>query len=199
MHANGVLVLNRSWVAIHVCSVERAISLLVQDLAMVVTEDYRTHSFLTWRDLSAAIAEDGNRFIHAPNFRLAIPEVILLTRYNRIPPLTVKFNRRNIYLRDNFQCQYCGVRPPREELTIDHVLPRSGGGPSEWENVVVACPDCNAEKGSRLVGETGMAMLRRPRRPHWMSIIGHAVKGQQRPAWEKFVDRAYWNAELMED
>ncbi len=199
MMSNGVLVLNRNWMAIHVCSVPRAVSLLVQDLAQVVTEDYRTYNFNSWRDLSVHIETEGNRFIHSPTFRLAVPDVILLTRFNRVPPRVVKFNRRNIYLRDHFMCQYCGTKPVKEELTIDHVVPRSRGGRSEWENVVLACQRCNAKKGNRLLPDLPMALRKQPRKPHWLSIVRHSMKGQNRPVWQKFVDAAYWNADLEQD
>jgi len=200
MVANGVLVLNRNWMAIHVCSLQRALGLLVQDLAQVVTEEYETYNFDSWRELSVHMEEEGNRFVHSPSFRLAVPEVILLNRFHKAPPKTVKFNRRNIYLRDQMTCQYCGVKPPREKLTIDHVLPRSKGGKSEWENVVLACQDCNARKGNRLLGsQTSMKLVRQPSKPHWLSIIRHSLKGHNRPTWNKFVDMAYWNVDLKED
>ncbi len=200
MQAQNVLVLNRNWLAIHVCSLQRAISLLVQDLAQVVTEDYQTHDFSSWRELSAHVRSEGNQFIHAPGFRLMVPEVILLTGFNRVPPRAVKFNRRNIYLRDHFMCQYCGAKPAREDLTIDHVLPKSKGGRSEWENVVLACQKCNARKGNRLIEQIpNMHLLKPPRKPHWLTIVRYAMRGQQRPTWQKFVDVAYWNVDLDTD
>ena len=198
MISGGVLVLNRNWMAIHVCSVQRAIALLVQDLARVVTEEYQTHNFTSWAELSAHVQAEGNQFLHSPSIRLMIPEVILLTRYNRLPPRLVKFNRRNIYVRDHFTCQYCGRKPPREDLTIDHVLPKSRGGRSEWENVVLACQRCNAKKGSMLLEHAPMQLIRVPKRPHWLAIIRQAMKGAERPLWQKFVDVAYWNVDLEE-
>lgn len=204
MLTNGVLVLNRNWQAIHVCSVNRAIALLVQDLAYVVTENYETYNFDSWRSFSQA-AEEAEamgrsvRYIHSPSFRLRVPDVILLTRYTRVPPRTVKFNRRNIYLRDNYQCQYCGCKPCREELTIDHVNPRSRGGRSTWENVVLACQDCNSRKGSKLLPIKGMALLKQPKKPHWLAVVRASMRGPDRPAWSRFVDVAYWNADLDED
>lgn len=198
MLSNGVLVLNRNWMAIHVCSLQRAISLLVQDLAQVVTDDYQTYDFDSWLEVSEHVARSGNQFINSPNFRLAVPDVIILTRFHRIPPRTVKFNRRNIYIRDNHTCQYCGARPSREELTIDHVVPRSKGGRSEWENIVLACQSCNAKKGNRLLDDTSMKLSRPPRKPHWIGIVSHMLKCQERPSWQRFVDMAYWNVDLRE-
>ncbi len=199
MLEQGVLVLNRNWTAVHVCNVRRALILLVQDMAKVVTEDYQTYDFNSWRQLSAHLASDGNRFVHTPTFQLMVPEVIMLLGFHKMPPRTVKFNRRNIYLRDNYTCQYCGRRPPREDLTIDHIIPRSRGGRSTWDNVVLACLECNVRKGSRTPEESGMRLIHGPRRPHWLATLRHTLKGPSRPIWQKFVDAAYWEVVLVEE
>lgn len=193
----GVLVLNRHWTAVHVCSVKRALSLIVQGLARVVTEDYQAHDFDSWRGLSALDPGDGP-LVHTPQYAIRIPEVIVLARYNRIPPRRVRFNRRNIFLRDSFTCQYCGKRPPRDELTIDHILPRSRGGMSSWENVVLACARCNSRKGDRIPSQVGMKLLRKPRKPHWLSCVNFMPGEQGRTLWQQFVDTAYWNVPLFE-
>ncbi len=196
----GVLVLNRNWTAIHVCSLRRALVLLFQDLAKVVTEDYQTYDFNSWRELSQHVSIEGNNVIRTPTFHLLVPEVILLVAYHRMPPRFVKFNRRNIYLRDRYTCQYCGRRPPREDLTIDHIIPRSRGGRSTWDNVVLACLRCNVAKGNRTPGEAGVNLQRPPKRPHWMATLRHTLRGgPERPLWQKFVDAAYWNVVLEED
>lgn len=195
----GVLVLNRNWVAVHVCSVRRALTLLFQDCARVISDDYRIHDFDSWRELSEAVAENGNHFVYTPNFRILVPDVILLTDFNRMPPRTVKFNRRNIYMRDNYTCQYCGVRPPKDELTIDHIIPRSRGGKSTWENVVLACQKCNTKKGSKSVADVGMKLRKVPKRPHWLATMRATLRGPERPIWQRFVDAAYWNVTLEED
>lgn len=199
MISNGVLVLNRNWLAIHVCSVQRAMSLLVQDLASVVTDDYQTYDFSSWRDLSIAmenIKED--EFLHTPNFKVRVPEIILLKSFHKVPPRAVKFNRRNIYLRDDFQCQYCGIKPAKEELTIDHIVPRARGGKSEWENVVLACQKCNSRKGSKLLEHSNLCLKKPARKPHWLTIVRHSLSRHNRPTWQKFVDQAYWNTNLEE-
>ncbi len=195
----GVLVLNRHWTAVHICSVRRALILLFQDLAKVVTDDFQTYDFHSWRELSSHVAEHGNQFIRTPAFKLLVPEVILLHGFQRVPPRTIKFNRRNIYLRDNYTCQYCGRHPRREDLTIDHIIPRSRGGRSTWENVALACLPCNVRKGCRTPEEAGMKLLTAPRRPHWLATLRHALQGPPRPIWQKFVDAAYWEVALEED
>lgn len=198
MLTQGVLVLNRNWTAVHVCSVRRALSLVFQGCARIVSEDYVVYDFDSWRDLSDHVERHGNQFIATPNFRILVPEVILLTGFAKMPPRTVKFNRRNIYLRDNYTCQYCGVRPAKEELTIDHIIPRSRGGKSTWENIVLACQSCNAKKGNRLLQDTPMKLLKQPKRPHWLSTLRHTLRGPERPIWQKFVDQAYWEVPLEE-
>jgi 5-methylcytosine-specific restriction endonuclease McrA len=192
----SVLVLNRNWIAVHICDVRRALVLLYQDLARVVTEDYETLDFQSWRDLSHQA--DGCEVVHTPRFRLMIPQVIKLVYYNRFPPLHVKFSRRNIYARDHHQCQYCGARPPREEMTIDHIVPRSRGGKTAWDNVVLACCRCNTRKGNRPLGESGLSLIRKPRRPHWLLAARLDPNPDNRSLWQRFVDEAYWNVALEE-
>ncbi len=191
----NVLVLNKHWMAIHVCSVRRALSLVYQDLASVVTEEYEVFDFDTWKDLSRFA---GTGVVYTPQYPLLAPEVILLRRCNKLPKHYVKFNRRNIYQRDNFTCQYCGKVLPRNELTIDHVIPRSRGGKSNWQNVVLACIQCNADKGDRLPKECAMNPMREPREPHWSMLMYRPLIEEDHTLWRKFVDVAYWNVTLEE-
>jgi len=192
----SVLVLNRNWIAIHICDARRALVLLYQDLARVVTETYETLDFRGWRDLSC-FAQEGS-YVSTPCYRLMIPQVIKLVFYNHFPPLHVRFSRRNIYLRDRSRCQFCGARPPRGEMTIDHIVPRSRGGKTVWENVVLACSKCNARKGDRLPSESGMRLIRKPRKPHWLLGSRLEFNPDNRPLWQKFIDEAYWNVTLEE-
>jgi 5-methylcytosine-specific restriction endonuclease McrA len=193
-----VLVLNKHWMAVHVCTVRRALTLMFQELARVVTEDFQTWDFESWRELSA-FANSGTPLIHTPQFQLLLPQVIVLMRYNRLPPRTVKFNRRNIFLRDRHQCQYCGHRPKEDDLTIDHVVPRSRGGRSVWENVVLACTRCNARKGDRLPEESGLHPIRPPRKPPWTITLQHMRLDEvNRTLWQKFIDTVYWETNLRE-
>lgn len=210
MHATAlnqnVLVLNRNWLVIHVTNLRRAFGLVFQGFAKIVGDDMRTYDFDSWRAFSE-VAGDGSEFsngedsayIATPNYKLLVPEVIQLSSYGRVPPRRVKFSRRNIFLRDNFTCQYCGCRPPQSELTIDHVLPKSKGGRSTWENVVLSCVKCNSRKGSLSVAEAGLKLAKKPKRPHWLACALQAASAQNRPLWTKFLDEAYWNVQLKED
>jgi 5-methylcytosine-specific restriction endonuclease McrA len=191
----GVLVLNRSWLAIHVCNVRRALTLLTLGMARVVTEHFETHDFHSWRELSQYAEEN---YLNTPRFKLLIPEIIVLTDYNSVPPRRVKFSRRNIFERDRYTCQYCRRSPARSELSVDHVVPRSRGGQTNWRNVVLACTECNARKRDRTPREAGMQLKRLPKEPPWRPGAGFRITARNR-SWQRFVDSAYWDLLLEED
>lgn len=147
----GVLVLNASYEPLHVISVRRAMVLLLKEKAEIV--------------------EAAERKLRAYQRDYPLPLVIRLVTYIRIPRrLTLPLNRRNVFIRDEYTCQYCGRQPGRALLTMDHVLPRSRGGGLTWENIVTACMNCNQRKGNRLPEECGMVPRRAPFRPRYMAI-----------------------------
>jgi 5-methylcytosine-specific restriction endonuclease McrA len=192
-----VLVLNRSYLPIHITSVRRALSLLYQDIARAVDDQYRVFDFASWADLAAE--EDS---IGLVNRAIRVPRVILLLAYDRIPRRYVRFSRFNIYSRDQNRCQYCGRQFPRSELNLDHVVPRSQGGLSVWENVVCSCLRCNRLKGGRTPLAAGMRLIRHPRRPQWTPFMAETFSLRRYKEWLPFlsaVDAAYWNTELVED
>ena len=195
--ADKVLVLNRSWVAVNVATVRRALTLVYQDVARIVApDDYSTYDFDGWVEASQA-AKTGRR-IHAPSFSLCVPEVIVLSVFNSRFSKEVCFSRRNIFERDENTCQYCGRKFERSELTLDHVVPRSRGGSSTWTNIVVACLKCNIRKGDRLPNELSLKLLRTPIKPQWATRVGVKLGRIYKPSWERFLEDAYWNVELRE-
>lgn len=186
------LVLNRSWQPLGVNTVARALVKVWNDTARVVDPtDYQLYSWEDWSELRADGAED---VIRTANMTLRIPEVIVLTRYNRLPKRKVAFTRRNLFRRDNFTCQYCGNQQRGDQLTIDHVLPRSRGGQSTWSNCVLACSDCNSRKADRTPNEAGMPLLAEPVRPRWKPE--YSAKDIRVDSWSKFISEAYWSVEL---
>jgi len=192
----SVLVLNRSWVAVHVADVRRAITMVYRDVARVVSpEDFSTYDFEDWKELSRA-AED--RYIRGVNFKLLVPEIIVLNFFNGFIRKKVRFSRRNIFERDRNTCQYCGGQFNKADLTIDHVVPRSRGGRDTWVNLVLACVKCNVRKGDRTPEEAGMRLIRTARKPSWVPRLGTKLYGMRRETWPEFVDTAYWNVELRE-
>jgi len=190
-----VLVLNRSYLPIHITVVRRALSLLYQGIAHAVDEQYRTFDFASWADL---VAEEDR--IGLVDRAIRVPRVILLQGYDRIPRRYVRFSRFNIYARDGNRCQYCGRQFARVELNLDHVVPRSRGGTSVWENVVCSCHRCNRLKGGRTPAEAGMRLVRQPRRPQWTPFMTETYSLRRYKEWMPFlsaVDAAYWNTELV--
>ena len=109
-------------------------------------------------------ADDGLPIIGR---EIRVPRVLHLLRYERTPRAVVRLTRKNLMLRDQFQCQYCGKRPSQRDLNVDHVMPRSRGGGDSWENLVVSCRFCNLKKGRRTPQEASMTLLRPPLRPRW--------------------------------
>jgi len=195
--SNGVLqrptlVLNRNWQPIHVATVARALVMVFQDTARVVDpEDFRTY---TWADWSRMRPRDGEHFVQAVTMRLRVPEVVSLLRFDRLPHSTVTFSRRNLFKRDHHVCQYCGVQFDSDQLTIDHVLPRSQGGVSSWDNCVLACLDCNRRKADRTPQQAGMRLRRKPVRPAWRPL--YAARDVRIASWSRFLSEAYWNVPL---
>lgn len=199
---NGnVLVLNRLWQAVNICSVRRALALLFADHAEVVcAEDgaFSTYDFREWRDFSERHPRDEEN-LHTIRFRIRVPKVLLLLFFDRLPQKEVKFTRHNIFERDNNTCQYCGRQFDRRDLNIDHVIPRDRGGQTVWENVVCSCVACNSRKGNRTPAETGMKLFRKPKRPKWRPFLQVSFTKPSEESWKHFLDIAYWNVELGED
>jgi len=186
------LVLNRNWQAVGVATVARALVKVFADSARIVDPaDFRQY---TWDDWTRLRPEGDEPVIRTNSFSRRVPEVITLTTYDRVPVNSVTFSRRNVFKRDRFTCQYCSRQPGSSELTIDHVLPRSQGGTSSWDNCVLACVDCNMRKADRTPAQAGMHLRRAPARPNWRPF--YAADGVRIDSWQKFVNEAFWNVEL---
>ena len=196
-----VLVLNRLWQAVNICSARRALTLLFEGRAHVVvnSEDgsFRTFNFTQWHDFSQQ--EPHHESIHTVSFRIRIPKVILLAIFDRMPKKEVKFTRHNIFERDRNTCQYCGAVFERKDLNLDHVIPRDRGGPTTWENIVCSCIVCNTRKANKTPSEVGMHLIRKPKRPKWRPFVQVNLGFQQHESWKHFLDMAYWNVELGSD
>jgi len=191
-----VLVLNRSYLPIHVTSVRRAFVLLYQGFAHAVDAQYRTFDFAGWAELAAAEHEETVGLVDRV---IRVPRVILLVVYDRLPKKEVKFTRHNIFERDKNTCQYCGQVFDRSDLNLDHVTPRDRGGPTSWENIVCSCVGCNTRKGNHTPQEVGLHLIRKPKRPKWRPFVQINLNFYQHDSWKHFIDLAYWNVELGED
>lgn len=145
--AISVLVLNASYEVLSVARWQRA-------LCMVITG-------------KAEVIEDTPFKVHSTSLEMAMPSVIRMNYYIKVPRLCVPFSRSNVFLRDQYACQYCGETFHSQALTLDHVIPRSAGGVTCWENVVTACRHCNALKGDKTPEQTGMRLLSKPKSPFY--------------------------------
>ncbi|MSU64174.1 MAG: HNH endonuclease [Pedosphaera sp.] len=196
-----VLVLNRLWQAVNVCTARRALTLLFQGQAQVVFGDndgsFRTFSFGEWHDFSQQ--EPSAESVRTVSFKIRVPRVIMLLIFDRLPKKEVKFTRLNIFDRDKNLCQYCGHTFDRKDLNLDHVIPRDRGGPTTWENIVCSCIPCNTRKANRTPQEAGLHLVRKPKRPKWHPFVQVNVGLHYHDSWKHFLDIAYWNVELGEE
>lgn len=168
VNAARVLILNASYQPLHVCSVKRAVTLLMHEVAERV--------------------EDSDRVLRSPRAVFPVPSVIRLKRFVRGTfRQRVAFNRKNVFRRDEHRCQYCLKHT--NDLTLDHVLPRSRGGPTSWENVVACCKACNARKRDRTPDEANMLLRRKPFAPRFMFSSAYGVLPDIDPIWEKYLPR----------
>ncbi|MFQ5423265.1 MAG: HNH endonuclease [Phycisphaerae bacterium] len=200
--SSSVLVLNRNYLPIRVINVRRAFSLLFRKLAEVIHVEegqYTSYDFTDWCELSHLAREfepDAHDWIRTVRFDIAVPRIIRLSIYDRLPRQTVKFNRRNIYARDGNRCQYCGRKFATSDLSLDHVIPRSQGGTSSWENIVCACLKCNIKKGGRTPTQAGLHLITPPRKPRRNPILTVKLTDGRYASWKAFLDNAYWSVEL---
>jgi len=201
MLSERVLVLNRLWQAVNLCTVKRAIVLLYCGHAHVVHKrggDYLTFGFRDWIDYSMANA-NGQECIHGTHFKLMQPNVVLLTTYDKVPVKEIKLTRHNIYQRDRNTCQYCGKVFDRKDLNLDHVIPRDVGGTTAWENLVCSCKACNARKGNRTPRQAHMNLIRKPKKPRWTPLSSYHLGDETHHTWKRFVDPDHWDVDLGEE
>jgi 5-methylcytosine-specific restriction endonuclease McrA len=199
----SVLVLNKLFMAVHIISVRRAFCLLCKDLAEVVNlEDgqFATYDFKSWREVSEYRAQhfrqEDDDWVRTVTSEIQVPRVIRLLSYEKLPKQTVKFNRRNIFARDNNQCQYCGKKFVTAELSLDHVIPRSQGGLNTWDNIVCACVSCNVRKGGRTPKQAHLSLVRKPEKPKRSPLLNLKLTHRKYQSWRTFLDNAYWSVEL---
>ena len=193
---SNVLVLNRSFLPIDVTSVRRAFSLLYGGGARAVNSSYQTFDFEGWRTDGAP--DDGD-WIGSTRGAVPIPRVLVLTTFDRVPRRQIRFSRTNIFSRDRFTCQYCGLTPPRSGLNLDHVIPRTQGGRTTWENVVCCCVSCNRSKGGRTPHQAGLRLRREPARPRWSPVMSVSTSKVRYHEWRPFLipdDRLFLQLEV---
>lgn len=193
-----VLVLNKNWTALRIVTAAEALADLFVGRVVAVDTDYQMYDFGSWRELSDFETEfesDPHRYVQTVRRPVRVPAVVCLLRFDRVKRNAVRLSRKNIYLRDNYTCQYTGVKLPASELNLDHVIPTSRGGRTRWENLVCCSVDVNSRKGNRTPAEAGLKLIRKPRKPDAAELLLKSTP-QRHDSWKHFVDAAYWNTEL---
>ena len=168
---------------------------------LLLTQGYEPIQIISWQRALTLVAldkvdvvEEYDTEVRAPSLIVRIPSIVRLRKAFRRHAKPVKFSRVNIYARDGHRCQYCAVKCTIDELTYDHVIPRSKGGRTTWENIVSACYTCNRRKANRTPSEAGMKLLAVPARPTWMPAVQIRVSARSVPdAWRDYV---YWTGEI---
>lgn len=202
---SSVLVLNKFFMALHVVSAKRAFALLCKETAEVISIDdgkFNSYNFENWKDVSlykakSDLPEDDNAsWIRTVSFEIEIPKIIRLLFYDKLPRSNVKFNRRNIFARDENKCQYCGQRFSTSELSLDHIIPKTYNGKTTWTNIVCACTECNKKKGGRTPEQAGMKLIRKPVKPKHSPVLSLKLRSDKYRSWKQFLDEAYWSVPL---
>ncbi len=179
-----MLVLNRGYQPVRITDARDGFALLYLGRARVLDASFEPYDFAAW---ASRPPSDRDEAIGTARGPICIPRVLLLDGYNRVPRAPLRLSRRHVYMRDEFTCQYCASRPGPKELNLDHVLPRSRGGRSTWENLVTSCRRCNLEKGWATPEEAGMHLLKRPVRPSWSLALSLAAQRRRFVEWEPFL------------
>jgi hypothetical protein len=208
-----VLKLNKNWLPISSENLPKTMKRLISGKAKVLdTETWQMYAFIDWMKKSI---KEGDRYIRTTSGLIKIPEIIIMNNYSGDPGRNKKviYNRRNIYRRDNGYCQYCAKKVKSDDWEIDHVLPKSRGGKSSFDNVVLCCTKCNRKKANRTPSEAGMLLVRfvkidgqivkenydKPKIPKWNALF--AVRPKKiRKSWKVFlkdlISELYWDVEL---
>jgi 5-methylcytosine-specific restriction endonuclease McrA len=178
------LVLNATWVPIRTVNVRRALHLMATGAAKGLdATSYELTEFHVW----ITREPDADELcIRTVSLRIRVPELIVLSGYSGVPNQLAPFSRRNLYRRDRGTCQYCGSRPGHSDLSIDHVVPRSQGGRTDWRNCVLSCQRCNRKKRNRTPLQASMRLLTHPEAPRWSPMFELAGE-ELLPSWSRFL------------
>lgn len=198
MKHHDVLVLNKNYAPVHIITWQKCMCLLMKDHAHALDREFLAYTFDDWAKFSRKCLSDYEK-VNSVSCSIAIPEIIVLLYYNRLPMREVKFSRQSVFARDKYICQYCKKMFGKDDLTIDHILPRSKGGLTVWDNIVTCCMDCNARKADRTLLEVRERypqdgnrwyLPRKPIKPKWVNpVSNHASKVHICKTWEHFMKK----------
>lgn len=187
---HDILVLNRAYVPLHIIDWMDGIKMLYKDHCHALDNDYISYNFNTWKDFSMSSASEDYAKIQTVSYPVAVPEIVSLVFYDRLPDREVKYTRQSVIRTYKCVCSYCGKTFPERELELEHVIPKSFGGTATWQNIVPACKGCNNRKANRTPQQAGMPLLVKPHRPKWINPLTN-VQWENHPckSWSHFIHR----------
>lgn len=164
------------------------------EMVLLLSRSYEPISIIRWQKAismlflnKVEVIEEYNSYVHSTSITLKIPSVVRLLNYFKRPYRRVKFNKANVLIRDGWKCCYCGKGLSNKDFTYDHVIPRSRGGRTDFENVVSCCVECNTKKGDYLPHEVGFNLRKRPVRPDWTMMFSAILSRKNIPSeWKNF-------------
>lgn len=206
----SVLALNRSYAPVGIVSLKKALKKLASGKAEVVHVEksgfYESYDIYSWQEFSElkAIIEESDSgiedWVNIEENPMKAPRVIRYIYYNKHFVKKVRLTRKNIFLRDQFTCQYCGNKFTVPELQLEHVIPKAQGGKTTWANTVCSCHACNEKKGSRTPEQAGMSLIRKPFYPKFLPANSNRFRwdGNRYASWKHFISDLYWNIEIVD-
>jgi hypothetical protein len=189
-----VLILNRNFIPIQICDWQKCMSLIFQESASPLDRDYIAYSYEDWIAFSNKNS-DIYPTIGVVDGKLALPEIITLKKYDRLPTRDVKFSRMSLVDRDKHTCAYCGGIFDKKHLTIDHIIPRAQGGKTTWMNTISACFTCNNVKANRTPEQANMHLRFKPRKPEWFSPFNNLKPDHPCKSWNHFMQKVSMKVE----
>lgn len=188
LHKHTVLVLNRNWQAIGVKSPAETFAMLMTDAATAL--DIRDNDHMTplrWKDWLVLPILEEDEYVQTVNAKIKVPKIIILSRYDKVPKKRPRFSQKNIWIRDNFTCQYTGKKLKPGEGNVDHVIPKSRGGATDWNNCVLACKTVNAKKADRTPEEIGLRLIKEPTPPKELPVTFYIRNRYNIKEWNVFL------------
>lgn len=183
----SVLILNKNWIPINTTSVKHSFALMYVDNAKGLIIDNGNFISLDWNSWASLELRESDEIIKTVNGRIKIPNIIVLNNNDKIPRQTIKFTQKSLWERDNFTCQYTGKKLTKLTGNIDHVIPKSHGGKTCWENCVLAHKDINSKKANKTPEQAGLKLLKIPSKPRIMPVSFYIKRNKEIKDWNLFL------------
>jgi 5-methylcytosine-specific restriction endonuclease McrA len=185
---HNVLILNKHWIPINTTTARHSFALMYSENAKGIMIEEDKVVPLEWHEWVCLKLNQSDRTIKTVRGFIKIPTVIVLNHYDKIPKQTIKFTQKSLWERDNFTCQYTGKKVTRTNGNIDHIIPRSQGGKTSWENCVIAHKEINALKADRTPEQAGLILIKKPKAPRIMPVSFYIRNKEEVKDWELFLN-----------